>query len=70
MKRQDTKLPEHFSVLQDPTFSQSVQILQISRATGYRMICRGELDSYLVGKSRRIRRESIDRLRSGGAGCP
>lgn len=40
-------------------------MLNVSAPTVYKMLNRGDLDSYLCGRSRRIVAESIDRLRSG-----
>lgn len=41
-------------------------IFGVTYPTVYKMIARGELDSYKAGRSRRITAESVDRLRSGG----
>jgi excisionase family DNA binding protein len=66
MNHQDTNIPVQFAELVDPTVQQTTAILQISAQTCYRMIKRGELDSYLVGTSRRIKKESVLKIRNRG----
>jgi excisionase family DNA binding protein len=57
------QLPNHLSILQDPTVQQTCQILQVSNATIWRLQKKGVLEGYNVGKSRRIKLESIQALR-------
>lgn len=40
--------------------SEAAQALRVSRTTMFQLIKRGDLDSVLVGKSRRIPREALD----------
>ncbi len=53
------------SILTDLTVKQTANFFQVSRVTIHRMLNRGELDSYKFGNSRRIRKESIERVRDG-----
>ena len=41
-------------------------VLGLTTHTFYKRIAHGELDSYKVGNARRITREALERLRSGG----
>ena len=50
----------------DLSVSETCAVLGVTPPTIYKLLGRGELDGYLVGRSRRITGESIDRLRSGG----
>ena len=50
----------------DCTITETCSILNTTPPTVYRLIARNKLDSYKLGRSRRITRESINRLRAGG----
>lgn len=50
----------------DLSIAEVSSVLNVTNPTIYKMIARGELDSYKVGRSRRITQESVRRLRSGG----
>lgn len=58
-------LPDHLEYLQDPTISQTAQIIQASSATVWRLCKKGLLKKYRIGGGARIRRESIEALRDG-----
>lgn len=58
------KLPKDFESMIDPTIDQTEEILQISKASVFRLCKNGVLERYKVGGSTRIRKESIERLRS------
>ena len=49
----------------DLTVAETSSVLNVTNPTIYKMISRGVLDSYTVGRARRITQESILRLRSG-----
>lgn len=49
----------------DLTIAETSAALNVTNPTIYKMIARGDLDSYTVGRARRITQESIQRLRSG-----
>jgi len=51
----------------DLTVKGVMRQLNASRDMVYKLIAVGELQAYHVGRSRRIRRESVERIRSGGA---
>lgn len=50
----------------DLTIAETSSILNCTNPTTYKLIAKGLLDSYLVGRARRVTHESIQRLRSGG----
>ena len=50
----------------DLSVNETCAILGVTPPTIYKLLARGELKGYLVGRSRRITGESIDKLRSGG----
>jgi excisionase family DNA binding protein len=49
----------------DLSINEACSILNVTNPTVYKLIARGQLDSYKVGRSRRITRESLQRLRQG-----
>ena len=67
MKNQLTSIsfPEQYRHLQDLTVSQVCQVLQISQPTVWRLVKQGMLQKYSVGRSARIRIESVANLRGG-----
>lgn len=50
----------------DYTVAQAAAIFGVTTQAIYKMMNRGELDSYKAGRARRIKRESIEKIRSGG----
>ena len=50
----------------DLTITEASSVLNCTNPTTYKLIARGDLDSYKVGRARRVTRESVQRLRSGG----
>lgn len=50
----------------DYSITDTAHVLGVTAPTIYKLIGRGELDSYKAGNARRITGQSIDRLRSGG----
>jgi len=50
--------------LGDCSVTETCKILSFTPPTIYRLINKGLLDSYKIGRSRRITRESIDRIRN------
>ena len=65
MKNQPTSIsfPEQYRHLQDLTVSQVCQVLQVSHPTIWRLVKKGMLHKYNVGRSARIRIESVTKLR-------
>ena len=65
MKNQPTSIsfPEQYRHLQDLTVSQVCQVLQISQPTVWRLVKQGVLQKYSIGRSARIRIESVTKLR-------
>jgi len=51
--------------INDKSISETSAILGCTNPTIYKLIGQGVLDSYKVGRSRRVTGESIQRLRSG-----
>lgn len=49
----------------DRSVTETCSILNVTPPTVYRMIEKGYLDSYKLGRSRRVTGDSIDRVRSG-----
>ena len=49
----------------DLSINEACSILNVTNPTVYKLIAQGQLDSYKVGRSRRITRESLQRLRQG-----
>jgi len=49
----------------DPTPEQTCALFQISKPTFYRLVKKGILDVYKVGNGTRVKRNSIDTLRTG-----
>lgn len=49
----------------DMSVNEACAILGVTAPTIYKLLAKGELSGYLVGRSRRITGESIARLRSG-----
>jgi len=49
----------------DRTVVETCALLNVSSPTIYKLLARGELDGYKLGRSRRITAESIQRLRTG-----
>lgn len=58
-----TTTPEE---LRDRSVNETCAILGVTSPVIYKLIAKGELDSYKVGRSRRITGESIQRLRTSG----
>ena len=56
-------VPEQYLHLQDLTISQVCQVLQISQPTVWRLVKQGVLQKYSIGRSARIRIESVTNLR-------
>ena len=50
----------------DRSVTETCAILNVTPPTVYKMLAQGRLQSYVVGRQRRIKAESIDRLRAGG----
>lgn len=50
----------------DTSVQETCAILGVTPPTIYKLLANGSLDGYLIGRSRRITSESIERLRSGG----
>ena len=67
MKNQTSSknVPEQYRYLQDLTISQASQILQVSHPTIWRLVKKGMLHKYNVGRSARIHIESVAALRGG-----
>ena len=65
MKNQisSTNFPEQYRHLQDLTVCQASQILQVSQPTIWRLVKKGMLHKYNVGRSARIHIESVISLR-------
>ena len=51
----------------DLTVLETCEILRVTPPTVYRLLHKGQLDGYTVGRSRRITRESLEKLRGGAA---
>ena len=49
----------------DLSVTETCAILNVTSPTIYKMLGRGELEGYKAGRSRRITRESVQRLRTG-----
>ena len=49
----------------DLSVSEVSGMFGVTNPTVYKMLARGELDSYKVGRAQRITAESIERLRNG-----
>lgn len=49
----------------DYSVTEACTRLNVTPPTIYKLLARGELDGYKVGRTRRITSESIQRLRSG-----
>ena len=62
---ESTSLPKHFRHLQDLTIQQTCQVLQISQPTVWRLVRKGILSKYNIGRSARIHSESVSKLRGG-----
>jgi len=56
-------VPEQYRHLQDLTISQASQILQVSHPTIWRLVKKGMLHKYNVGRSARIHIESVTKFR-------
>ena len=65
MKNQTSSknVPEQYRHLQDLTISQASQVLQVSHPTIWRLVKKGMLHKYNVGRSARIHIESVISLR-------
>lgn len=51
----------------DYTIAQTEAELQVSKPTVYKLIKRGLLESYLIGRCRRVKRASIKKLKQEAA---
>ena len=56
-------VPDQYRHLQDLTVSQASQVLQVSHPTIWRLVKKGMLHKYNVGRSAQIRIESVTKLR-------
>jgi len=54
------------SIDRDYSMREAAARMRVHVATLYRMLERGELRTYRVGKSRRVSTEELDRIRNGG----
>ena len=52
---------------QDPTVAQTAEYFQVTPKTIYQRLHDGSLQSYKLGNVTRIKRESIEQVRNGGA---
>lgn len=50
----------------DLSVQETCSLLGVTPPTVYKLLGRGDLKGYLVGRSRRITAESVQRLRNGG----
>lgn len=55
----------HTMNVPDLTVQETCAILRCTAPTVYRLLERGELKSYTVGRARRITQESLEKLRRG-----
>jgi len=55
-----------YNDLRDRSVNETCSLLGVTAPSIYKLIALGELDSYKIGRARRITGESIQRLRSGG----
>ena len=53
--------PSKFAI--DLTVQETCEVFRVTPPTVYSLIHKGELDSYVVGRSRRVTHESVARLR-------
>jgi len=60
--------PNQTPITRDPTVTEACTIFNCTPPTVYKMMNTGKLESYTVGRSRRITSESIERVRQGKAG--
>jgi len=60
--------PQAFDPTRDYTVGETGGVLRVSNPTVYKLIAHGELESYTVGRARRVKGDSIERLRNGGKG--
>lgn len=49
----------------DLTVKETCEVLRVTAPTVYNMLRQGRLESYMVGRARRITHESVQRLRQG-----
>ena len=56
-------VPDQYRHLQDLTISQASQVLQVSHPTIWRLVKKGMLHKYNVGRSARIHIESVTKFR-------
>lgn len=57
--KSSNELPQH-----DLSVSETCSLLNVTSPTVYKLMAHGKLDSYSVGRSRRITYESVARLRN------
>ena len=57
---------EVFDKPRDLTVQEACAILNITSPTLYKLIGRGQIGSYKIGRARRINGESLQRFRNGG----
>jgi excisionase family DNA binding protein len=53
------RLTECADLQPDPTIRETAAALRVAAPTIYKMLAQGQLDSYTIGRSRRITRESL-----------
>ena len=56
--------------MRDRSVNETCAILGVTPPTIYKLLAKGQLSGYLVGRARRITGESIQHLRSGGKRGP
>jgi len=61
-------MQEQNPVTRDLTIQEACEVFRVTPPTVYKMMNTGKLETYTVGRSRRITRESIERVRQGKAG--
>ena len=60
-------MQEQIPVNRDFTIQEVCEVFRCTPPTVYKMMNSGKLDTYTVGRSRRITHESIERVRKGKA---
>ena len=56
-------MQDQIPVMRDLTIQEACEVFRVTPPTVYKMMNTGKLDSYTIGRSRRITHESIQRLR-------
>lgn len=60
-------MQETTPIARDLTIQEACEVFRVTPPTVYKMMNSGKLESYTVGRSRRITHESIERVRKGKA---